>query len=86
MNRMDLGNGIPILYGSDPRGKVVFQYPDGSRVQTTWTRLSRINALVESLRDLYEHLLLTASGDGSRSDAPIQKLMWVDDLLFEMRR
>jgi hypothetical protein len=82
MNRVELSNGISVVYGSDCQDSVVLEYPDGSRVQTTWTQLSHIERLIESLRQAYEVLLKEADSD---SGIPVDALMRIDDLLYALR-
>jgi hypothetical protein len=82
MNRTDLDNGVALLYNGDLQGKVVFQFPDGSQVRTTWGQLSRLPVVIDQLRQAYECLLQRA---GTDADLPVDTLMRMDDLLFSLR-
>jgi len=82
MQRAVLNNGIAVLYTTDLQGKVVIQYPDGSQVRTTWSQLSRMETLVDALRQAYECLLKRVDQD---TDLPVDTLMRIDDLLFALR-
>lgn len=81
MKRVDLTNGIALFYSTDTQGRVIIKYPDGSQVQTTWGRLSRIETLIDHLRQAYESLLRQASAE---TDAPVETLVRIDDLLFAL--
>lgn len=83
MNQIELANGISLLYSEDCEGRVVLRFPDGTQVQTTWTQLSHIETLINSLRQAYEILLKNADSDAKM---PVDELMRIDDLLYALRR
>lgn len=87
MFRTELTNGITLWYDADAAGEFVLRYPDGVQVRTTWHRLGRIETMLEQLREVYEYLLARAGGDAA-TDAgpPVEKLVQLDDLLFELSR
>lgn len=69
---------MTVWYETDCVGKLVVEYPNGTRVRTTWTQVGLIESLIQSLREAYEQLLLRAADAG---DAPVQTLLRIDDLL-----
>lgn len=81
MKRADLANGMSVLYNLDPEGSVIIQYPDGSRVSTTWAHLARIESVINLLRGAYECLLKRAGRD---DHLPVETLMEIDDLLYAL--
>lgn len=83
MQHVNLINGIQLVYNADTQGHVIIEFPDGLQVRTTWGQLSRIETLIDCLRQAYESLLMRAGSDGN---APVDTLMRIDDLLFSLDR
>lgn len=76
-----LTNGVTVCYEQGVDGPLLVRYPDGTQIRTTWNQLGHLERLVQSLRDVYEHLLLRESGERPTATFPIDKLAQLDDLL-----
>ena len=84
MNRNQINDGVEVLHAGKAREKIVVCYPDGRRIETTWSRLAMINELIASLREAYELLLDRAGREVGCNSFPLEPLMRMDEVLHAL--
>jgi hypothetical protein len=84
MNRNPISDGVEVLHAGQAKDRLVVCYPDGRRIETTWSRLAMINELIASLREAYELLLDRASREAGCNPLPLEPLIRMDEVLYAL--